>query len=121
MEAELVLHRRSRQDCHQIATELCQPGLLDQFDAKPVADALLGEFDDGRANTIVSATVLTSSPRRGRNMVNGFSVRPSVGTNFADESTIAKWWRAAFTPIPESWRERWGLMSVLRSQVLCRR
>ena len=48
MEAESVLHRLSFPDRQRIATELCQPDLLNQLDSKPLADALSGEFHDGR-------------------------------------------------------------------------
>jgi PAS domain S-box-containing protein len=47
LEAELGLHRASPSQRRQVAIELCQPGILDQPDPEPVAQALSGEYDDG--------------------------------------------------------------------------
>jgi signal transduction histidine kinase/ABC-type nitrate/sulfonate/bicarbonate transport system substrate-binding protein/CheY-like chemotaxis protein/HPt (histidine-containing phosphotransfer) domain-containing protein len=47
LQAELALHRASPTDRRTIATDLSQPGILDQADPEPVAQALSGEYDDG--------------------------------------------------------------------------
>jgi signal transduction histidine kinase/DNA-binding response OmpR family regulator len=47
LEAELALHRASPEERREIAIELSQPGVLDQPDSEPVAQALSGEYDDG--------------------------------------------------------------------------
>ena len=47
LEAELALHRATPEERRGIAAELCQPGVLDQPDSEPVAQALSGEYDDG--------------------------------------------------------------------------
>jgi signal transduction histidine kinase/ABC-type nitrate/sulfonate/bicarbonate transport system substrate-binding protein/CheY-like chemotaxis protein/HPt (histidine-containing phosphotransfer) domain-containing protein len=47
LEAELALHRASPEQRRDVAAELCQPGILDQSDIEPVAQALSGEYDDG--------------------------------------------------------------------------
>ena len=53
LEAELALHRASPGERREIAAELSQPGFLDQPDAGPVAQALSGEYDDGRGRQCV--------------------------------------------------------------------
>ncbi len=47
LEAELALHRASPAERREVAAELSQPGVLNQPDPEPVAQALSGEYDDG--------------------------------------------------------------------------
>ncbi len=47
LEAELALHRALPGERREVAVELSQPGILNQPDAEPVAQALSGEYDDG--------------------------------------------------------------------------
>ena len=47
LEAELALHRALPGERRDVAVELSQPGILNQPDAEPVAQALSGEYDNG--------------------------------------------------------------------------
>ena len=47
LEAELALHRALPDERREVAAELSQPGILNQSDPEPVAQALSGEYDDG--------------------------------------------------------------------------
>jgi PAS domain S-box-containing protein len=47
LEAELTLHQALPGERREVAAELSQPGILNQSDPEPVAQALSGEYDDG--------------------------------------------------------------------------
>ncbi len=53
MEAELALHQASPDERRKIAVELSSPGILNQADPEPVAQALSGEYDDGMGRQCV--------------------------------------------------------------------
>jgi PAS domain S-box-containing protein len=53
LEAELALHRALPDERRRVAAELSQPDILNQPDPEPVAQALSGEYDDGRGRQCI--------------------------------------------------------------------